>query len=301
MLRDVEKYIELHKSLGFKFKQQSYQLRNFARFAFFRRERVVKTKSVLEWASQAPSPVSRTERLRFVRRFAIRMSAENSKYEIPPMLKFGPGKRRRPHIFTDDEISRLLAATSKLHPSSHMTPLTLFTLFGLIVSTGLRVSEALALKVEDVTVSGLVIRNTKFRKSRLVPLHPTVRDALDRYLARRKKIPSVAKNVFVTLRGRPLAYPTVISQYLILARKSGLRQKAGCPGPRIHDLRHTFAVRSLEQCPKDRESIQRHIHALSTYLGHAHTWDTFWYLQATPKLMNGIARDAELLASGGGK
>jgi len=172
-------------------------------------------------------------------------------------------------------------------------------MLGLIAATGLRISEALALRLGDVTDDGLVVRETKFRKSRLVPLHPTTRDALHAYLRERAKYARDCDAVFLSEWRSRLKYPTVITTFLALVRRIGLHPGPGKPGPRIHDLRHTFPVRSLEQCAGNREAVVRHALALSTYLGHAHVADTYWYFQATPRLIADIAKQGEALAKRG--
>ena len=150
-------------------------------------------------------------------------------------------------------------------------------------------------KIEDVTSDGLLVRKTKFRKSRLVPLHPTARHGLERYLALRKKVTGPECSLFVSLWGTSLRYSTVSAVFLGLARSAGLRAGPRTRGPTIHDARHTFAVRALEACCGNETEIRRHSLALITYLGHAHYSDTFWYLQATPKLMQTISDDSERL------
>ncbi len=171
------------------------------------------------------------------------------------------------------------------------------TLLGLIAATGLRISEALALRLDDITTAGLVIRQTKFRKSRLVPVHGTTRCALGAYLIAREKRAGDDDAVFLSEWETGLRHPTVITTFLALVRGSGIHPGAGKRGPRIHDLRHTFAVRSLEECTGDREAVARHMLALSTYLGHAHLVDTYWYLQATPRLLADVAAQSEALAT----
>jgi integrase len=143
-----------------------------------------------------------------------------------------------------------------------------------------------------------LIRATKFKKDRLVPLHVSTRVALERYLVVRSKMASVDQSLFLSPAGTVPKYPTVITVFLNLVRRLGLRGAPGQPGPRLHDLRHVFAVRSLEHCRADRPSIARHIVGLSTYLGHTHVSDTYWYLQATPALMRQIADAGEALHRG---
>jgi integrase len=173
------------------------------------------------------------------------------------------------------------------------------TLFGLVAATGLRISEALAMRLEDVTEDGLIIRQTKFHKSRLVPLHPTTQRALSIYRKVREQLGTLDGSLFVSLWGKRLAYVTVDAIFLRLARSIGLRGEPGQRGARMHDLRHTFAVRSLEQCRHDDKAVARHLAALSTYLGHVHATSTYWYLQATPALMEQIANAGEALYQGG--
>lgn len=165
----------------------------------------------------------------------------------------------------------------------------------------MRISEALALDVDDLGPAGLRIRRTKFRKSRLVPVHPTTRAALERYLARRHEHAPTDAALFVSERRCRLRYPTVLATFLALVRGLGWHRGAGHRGPRLHDLRHTFAVRSLEQCVGGAVEVERHILALSTYLGHAHVADTYWYLEATPRLLERIADHAEARHAGGAR
>ena len=170
MLRDaVNGYIELYQSMGFKYRVQSYALRSFADFAERRSEEFVRADSVLEWAASAPSIRQRHDRLRTVYRLACALNAEDQRHEVPPTAVFG-GEPRRPrscHIFTQDEIERLLRAASELAPRGSIRPITYTTLVSLLACTGLRISEALKLELSDLTEDGLLIRATKFQKSRL--------------------------------------------------------------------------------------------------------------------------------------
>ena len=223
------------------------------------------------------------------------MHAENSGNDVPAADALGRGlfRRTQAYIYSADEIVRLMEAASSLGPPGTIRPLTYVTLFGLLAATGLRISEALALRLGDVAEDGLIINRTKFKKSRLVPLHDTTRAAVDRYLSTRLAISTSADSLFISNTGAPLCYDTVSGLFRQISRKIGLRGEPGRPGPRIHDLRHSFAVRSLERCPCNDDAVSRHILALSTYLGHAHVADTYWYLQATPGLMTQIADAGE--------
>lgn len=297
----VNRHIELYRSMGFKYKVQAYMLHSFADFAQGRSEEFIQTASVLEWAASAPSVRQRHDRLLAVRRLACALNAEDTRHQVPPTDVFGRARksRRTCHIFTQDEIDRLLRAACQLTPTESIRPVTYTALLSLIACTGLRVSEALKLELSDLTEDGLLIRQTKFQKSRLVPLHESARRGLQQYVLVRNRIAKATSTLFVSRRAAGLPYPTVNATFLSLARSAGLRAGPGLGGCRIQDLRHTFAVRSLEQCGGDRKAVARHMVALSTYLGHAHVSDTYWYLQATPKLLSDVALAAEALHRGG--
>ncbi len=296
----VERHIALHLAAGYLFRKQSILLRDYARFAEARGEGVVRAATALEWSGKGPTAGTRHGRLEVVRRFARLMHAEDPRHEIPPPGVFGrQAPRRTPYIYTAKEIRTLLKAASALGPRGSLRPKMYTTMLGLIAATGLRISEAIRLRLGDITMAGLVVRETKFRKSRLVPLHLTTRRALDAYLKLRAKFAGTDDAVFLSERGTGLRYPTLISTFLALVRSVGIHPGPGQRGPRIHDLRHTFAVRSLEQCAGNDEVVARHMLALSTYLGHAHIFDTYWYLQATPRLLADVAAQSELLARRG--
>ncbi len=256
---DVSRYVEMHRALGFQYRAQSLLLHNFAAFAEAQGDTTVRVDRVLDWASNAPSAAQQRNRLLTVRRFAIAMHLEEPGYEIPPADAFGRAsfKRGIAHIYSADDIARLIDAAQQLKPQGSIRPITYATLFALLASTGLRISEALALTVNDITNDGLIIRDTKFRKSRLVPLHETTRDGLDRYLSARAQLAPLDAVLFVSQQGKPLPHSTVNGVFLKLARAIGLRKGPGHRGPRLHDLRHTFAVRSLEQCADDHQAIAR--------------------------------------------
>jgi len=296
----LARHVDLHCSLGFKFRSQRSLLGNFVAFAEPYGDTFVRLDRALDWAARAPSPPQRRNRLLTVRRFALAMHAEDPRHEVPPADALGRGRFERPipHIYRVKEIVHLMRAAAQLGPAGSIRPLMYPTLFGLLAATGMRVSEALALRLADITVDGLMIRQTKFQKSRLLPVHDTTRQALDEYLALRVRLGTLDDALFVSDSGKAPAYSTVVAVFLRLARSIGLRGAPGQRGPRIHDLRHTFAVRSLESCGGDRNAVSRHLIALSTYLGHAHVTDTYWYLQATPIVTRQIAEAGEALYRG---
>lgn len=295
--QDLTRYVNLHRSLGFKFRTQRLLLRNFVAFAEARGDEFMQIRTVLDWAALAPSPAQRRNRLLTARRFALALQAENWRHEIPAADAMGHEnfKRRIVHVYRSDEIVRLMDGAAQLPPAGSIRPVMYSTLFGLLAVTGMRISEALALRLEDVTGDGLIVRESKFRKSRLLPLHDSTSQALNRYLAVRLRIGTFDAALFVSASGKAPSYETVAQTFRKLAKSIGLRGGPDRPKPRLHDLRHTMAVRSLELCPCDQKQVSRHILALSTYLGHAHVADTYWYLQTTPTLMRQIADVGEAL------
>jgi integrase len=295
----VEDYLEQRRGVGYKLVTVGRLLRSFAQFASRNGPvAVIDVTTSIEWASLAPAPASRERRLQVVERFSRHARIEDPRHAVLPVDAFGrhPSKRR-PHIYSPDEVRAILTAASRLRPTGSIRPHTYVTLLGLLRSTGLRVSEALALRVNDIGTSGLQVLETKFHKSRLVPLHETTAAALQRYLDRRRRVPSSTDHVFVTLAGQALKYPTVCRAFSEI-RREAFKGVVPRPLPRIHDLRHTFAVRALEGAPTRTLLVGRHMRALSTYMGHVSIVSTYWYLRATPHLMTGIADACETFLEG---
>lgn len=299
MLADtVRTYLEVRRACGFALKSQGASLRSFATFSDTRGKFHVCIDTAIEWAALACNVPRRARRLGEVIRFARYARAEDPCHEVPPPV-FGNcwSTRPVPYILTTDEIGRLIQAVSR----SGKIPFrreTYCALFSLLACTGLRVSEAINLRYDDITGDGLVIRHTKFRKSRLVPLHDSAVAGLDRYLERRRQYAPCDDHVFISLTGTPLLSVYVDMVFHDAAVQTGLPFGTGRPRPTPHSLRHTFAVRALESCLDDRDHITKHMLALSTYLGHAKIANTYWYLQATPELMVNIAECSERFVMG---
>ncbi len=298
----VDTYLAGRRAAGFLLNDHEGILRDFARFASAQGDAVVRTRTVLDWVrARDGSPLRRCVRLRTVVHFARYLHAEDERHEVPPADAVGRHRPRRrpPFLFTPEDVQALVREARALGPAGAWLPLVYSTLFGLLASTGLRISEALNLRLEDVTAEGLVICHTKFGKSRLLPLHRTTRNALALYLARRCQEAGACAYVFPSMKGRQLHKNTVRHVFHRLVRSLGIARGAGTPRPRLHDLRFYFANQALTNGPEDHTGISRHMVALTTYLGHSDVRNSYWYLEATPMLLARIAKTCEDFVNGG--
>lgn len=299
MMPSVETYLAVRRAVGFTLSNTEYLLRSFADFAADRKEAHIRTATAIDWASQAKSVAQRHTRHQTICRFALYLRIEDPRHESPPANHFGYRKTRRvPHIYSRDEIDGLVLAATRLPSSDLLLPKTYAALISLLAATGLRISEALHLLVSDITSNGLLIRRAKFQKTRLVPLHATAVTGLARYLTHRQEARCGGDHVFVSDEGQPLVYWKVHRVFRTLLKSAGIEPSAG-RWPRIHELRHTLAVRALESSPTGRQRIGQHMLALATYLGHVNINATYWYLETTPELLLDIAVVAENFVQGG--
>jgi integrase len=290
-------YLAVRRASGFALRNPGFQLKSFAAFSEARGHHHIRAAIAIEWARLGRSGLQRARRLGTVIRFARYLHAEDERHEVPPAI-FGTENALRPTpcILTTTDIRQLITAAAESMPRA-ICGATYSTLFALLACTGLRVSEAIRLRMDDITPDGLVIQRTKFRKSRLVPLHKTARAGLERYLQQRRRYAPLADHVFVSVVRKPLRLADVDRAFRIAAREAGLQNGPRHPTP--HALRHAFATRALSTCPDGRDAITRHMLALSTYLGHSTVAHTYWYLEAVPDLMLDIAEHSERLATGG--
>lgn len=294
MIEDINTYLAFRRAAGFELHNDEYLLLSYARFAEAAREIFIRTATAIQWASQSVSVAQRDVRLKTLCRFARYICLEDKRYELPPAGYFAHHKTRRlPHIYSDVELSGLIEAALLLEPLDSLHPHTYANLIALLAATGLRISEALRLQFSDITPDGLLIRNTKFRKSRLVPLHDSAVLGLERYLIRRQSMISTSQQVFITDEGRSLSYSAVHYTFKKLLKSANLLPPSGGAQPRLHDFRHRFAVNSLLHCSPDRQSASQHMLALATYMGHINVYSTFWYLDAAPELLSHIAFESE--------
>ena len=298
----VEHYVAFRRALGHAYVQQARCLLDYAAHAEARGDSFVRTGTVLDWASITPSPRQAQAKLRWVCDLASVLHADDERHEVPDRDALGRAvmsRRPTPHLLSVSEIRQIMDAALELPPAGSITPLTFHYLLGLIAATGLRCSEAINLLLTDLTADGLLIRHAKLGKRRLVPLDDSVHRAMDEYLRERKRLGGSDEHLFVLRTGRPMHPAYLCTVFIKLARRVGLRAGPGKPGLRLHDLRHAFAVRALESTlPTDRRNVGRHMLALSTYLGHSSTADTYWYLEATPVLLEQVSQATESLHEG---
>jgi len=299
LARAVQSYLAVRRAAGFSLRDVGIHLKSFAAYTDAQGQHYVNSQTAIEWARQVPSVQSRARRLADVARFARYLQAEDARHQIPSAV-FGSERRPRPtpYILSEEQICQIirLAAQSGYRTLRRQT---YSTLFALLSCTGLRVSEAIRLRYDDITPDGLVIRCSKFRKSRLVPLHETARAGLERYLQQRRSYAPFDDHLFISLRRKPLLIKDVETAFRTVADRMGLPRGRGQRRPTPHSLRHAFAVRALQTCPDGRERITQHMLMLSTYLGHSHAALTYWYLEAVPELMRGIADRCEAHFAGG--
>jgi integrase/recombinase XerD len=300
MMPAIERYLALRRAAGFRLSNAEYLLESFARFAAARNETHVRAETAIAWAARGRSVAQREERLKTVCRFVRHVRLDDARHELPPANHFGYRKRRRvPHIYSSGEIERLVRAALQLDPPGSLKGQTYAALLALLVATGLRISEALKLRFPDITPDGLLIRETKFRKTCLVPLHDTAVAGLHRYLRRRRQVAAGEDHLFVGEDGRSLPYQTVHSTFVKLLKRADLCPAPDHHRPRLHDLRHTFAVRALRDSPPGQRRVGQHMVALATYLGHINIYATYWYLEAAPELLGDIASVSETFMCGG--
>ena len=286
----LQDYLAMRRALGFKLRTDGAGLVSFVAFMEQAQADTISTDLALAWAKQPTSvqPARWAQRLSYVRGFARYCRALNPRTEVPPLglLPF-PHQRPSPYFFTDDDIDNLMQGALLLPAKEGFANQTLYCLFGLLSVSGLRIGEALGLTLDDVDLdeSILMIRSTKFGKSRLVPLHPTTVKVLADYWEHREQFRAghQVPYWFVNAQGGRLGYDSVLRTFRRLT--AGLHSQPGRSRPRLHDLRHRFALMTLLHWYRDGQDVQRRLPVLSAFLGHVQVSDTYWYLSACPELL----------------
>ncbi len=302
----VEAYLAYRRRHGFKLTIDATQLSSFARFADeIGMGNHLTVALAVAWAqdSQYPSRFTWARRIEVLRGFARFCLREDPETEIPPCDLFGPSHRRLvPHIYTEAELSALLDAASGLAPEHGLRPATCRCIFGLLAASGLRISEALTLACADVDLDAgvLHIREAKFHQQRLVPLHSSVTESLAAYArCRDRLVPRpVCDRFFLRNDGCATSQSSVRYALKALCRQLGWHPRGDYPHHRLHDLRHSYIVRSTLRFYEQGIDIDRAILALSTYVGHAKVSDTYWYLTGIPELINIAAERFQRYAQG---
>jgi integrase len=296
----VQEYLAMRRSLGFKLERAGSALLDFVSFLQQHRASYITLRLALAWAKRPSGGQPDTwaaQRLSFVRLFARYRSATDPRTQVPPagLLPFRP-KRARPYLYSDQEILQLLRATLNRPLSPRhakrcaLLPWVYYCLFGLLSVSGLRLGEARNLELQDVDLKAgvLTVRGAKFGKDRLVPLHASTCRVLADYIARRQRYWAkrvVSSYLFVSSWGNRLDSGQIHRAFYAVSREIGLRSASDSRGPRLHDLRHRFASKTLLRWYRAGEDPEQRLPTLSAYLGHVHCSDTFWYLSALPELM----------------
>lgn len=293
--KDASEYLALRRSLGFKLRRHAVYLEEYLTFMRCQRANRITTDLALQFATRASHCGAKTQsdRLSVVRGFARYRLASDPRTEVPPEgLIPTPRPRARPYLYSNEEIQCLLAAALTQPSRVSLQPWMFHCLFGLLAVTGMRVSEALKLREPQIDWENgvLTIEKSKFGKTRLLPLHPSTMAALSAYAKRRQRYLIDHRRpptdyFFVSGKGRPLHKAYLDRMFWSLSRQIGLRAEGASHGPRMHDLRHRFAVETLVRWYRSGESVDQRLPILSTYLGHTDVANTYWYLSCTPELM----------------
>lgn len=296
----LDDYLALRHAMGFKLRDAATLLPQCITFFEQQGAAFITTDWAVRWATQPRhvQPAEWARRLRLVRGFAQYHHAIDPRTEIPPpqLLPYR-FQRHAPYLYSAAEIDCLIQAASRLPSPTGLRACTYATVFGLLAVTGMRISELVTLDSDDVDLQDglLTIRCTKFRKSRCLPLHCTTQQALCRYVALRDRIYPIRQSpsFFISEQGTRLPACTVRATFVQLSRQIGLRGPRDSHGPRLHDFRHRFAVQTLVRWYREGVDVERHLPELSTYLGHVKVSDTYWYLSATPELLDLVTQRLE--------
>ena len=288
----VADYLRVRRSLGFKLRDAERLLFQFMDFLERNKVQFITTALALQWATEntACHPNRWASRLSVIRCFARFRQAADPRTEIPPAYLL-PHRHRRKNrdIHSDADVMNLLKAARQTRSPKGLWAATHFTLLGLLAATGMRVGEVVALNRQDVDLSnGIVtIRNAKYGKSRAIPIHHSTVKSLRAYKRLRDSVISSPKNqsFFVSEQGARMTAKFIGKKYLVLARQAGIRSPKGRVGPRLHDLRHRFAIRTMLSWYRNGVDVERQLPVLSTYLGHTNTANTYWYLSSVPELL----------------
>jgi integrase/recombinase XerD len=294
----LESYLEMRQALGLRVGAQRRLLGEFLDFASQRgSEGPIRADWALEWACAGPATrgtSDQAKRLSVVRGYLHYLRAFLPETEVPGTTLLAGERRRKPFLFSAHQVQQILAEAAKMRPRGSLRAHARQALLGLLASTGLRVGEALRLHSDDVCLDAtpphLVVRQTKFGKSRLVPLHATTVAHLREYADHRRRLRGEqATGIFLVAEGGPLSRPTIMTWLRRAARRLGISATDGGRRPCLHSLRHGFAVARVVAWQAAGIDVRAWMPHLSTYLGHVSPVESYWYLTATPELLSGAA------------
>jgi integrase len=291
----LDTYFALRSAVGFKDTARKAMLHDFIEYVAARHmSGPIHAHLAVDWASVASASrgaAGQASRLNAARRFLEYLRADDPEIEIPGCGLLAPVRRRTPYLFTPEEIVRLIEAAASIQPRRSLRPHTYTTAIGLMCSTGMRVGEVVRLKVGDVdletSLPNIRIRESKFRKSRIVPLHTSVAEKLQHYveLRNRMEYAGVSDAFFVSNIGTPLNTHTLWVWFIRMTRRLGMFPSHDGRTPTLHCLRHYFAIQRLTLWCQEGMPIRDWMPNISVYLGHVRPRDTYWYLTATPTLL----------------
>ena len=297
--RSLDTYLSVREALGFQMRAERTLLRDFVRFV--ENAQVagpIRAQLAVDWACASSSTrgaSGASQRLSMARGFLTYLRASLPETEIPERDLIASARRPQPFLFSAVQLQALLQAAQQAGPPDALRPHTLATALGLLASTGLRVGEALRLTMADVELAHvppfLHIRQTKFHKSRLVPLHISTADQLRRYITMRRELryDALSDALFVSEKGGALSYEALAQWLTTTCRRIGIASINGGRRPTLHALRHTFAVERIRRWYQEGADVQALLPNLAVYLGHIRPQESYWYLSATPELLTAAA------------
>jgi len=307
----LDSYLAIKDALGFKTQPTRILLHDFLRFVESRgTPEPIRAQTAVDWASGVSSTRGgggQVQRLSLVRGFLSFLRSIEPETEVPDHKLLTGSRRPNPYLFTPAQITELMNEASRMKPAGSLRPHLWQVLIGLLASTGLRVGEAIRLKIDDLKLEAdppyLQVLETKYRKSRLVPLHPTTATQLRSYTEKRRQLgySALSDHFFISERGNPLNRHTLWRTFNRMTRRLEMHPTDGRRRPTLHSLRHGFAIERLRKWYQAGVDVHAMLPHLSVYLGHLRPQDSYWYLNATPELLTAAGERFRQYAETGGE
>jgi integrase len=306
----LDAYLAIRQALGVRLNAESILLRSFIQFLELKgNPHPIRAYVAVEWACSACASRGKdgqAARLSMVRKFLSHLRATIPETEVPDYGLVASARRSKPYLFSPEQIDRIIAAVNAKGPDDSLRPHTLSAVIGVLAATGLRVGEAIRLTIDDVKLDALpphlFIRETKFGKTRIVPIHPTTSAMLRTYSEQRKRLQhdALSDAFFVSEQGGHLKHHSLWRWFTRLTRKLGMWPTSG-RRPSLHCIRHYFATRRILLWYQEGADVQALLPTLSVYLGHVRLQDSYWYLTVTPELLGSAAERFRLYVASGGE